>query len=412
MPQKKSCFSSRGFGFVAAICAATALFGVLEGCNPVDFVKKLDPTPTTAYERYASSLRSAGLDSTAIGRDWLLASDSALRSPLVATLPLNEVGVYRRSEARAVAYQVRLREGQRIIVSVRSVGLPAQLYLDVFEVSSDSIVQFRHRATSDSTTSSTDGSTVKWLNFEPPRSAMYILRFQPELLRDGKFELHAIAEPVLAFPVEGGDNKSIQSFYGAERDGGSREHRGVDIFARRGTPALAVTDGVVRSISPNNLGGNVVWLADVKRSQSIYYAHLDSQNVVAGQVVRVGDTVGFVGNTGNARTTSPHLHFGIYRRGSGAIDPLAFIRRVDMHLPKLAVDTTRLGAQGSTRSKSTTLTVGPLPGDSVVTRLDYATELVVMAANGAKFRVQLDNGVTGYLPAASFRTISQTTENH
>ncbi|MGY8915482.1 MAG: peptidoglycan DD-metalloendopeptidase family protein, partial [Flavobacteriales bacterium] len=58
-----------------------------------------------------------------------------------------------------------------------------------------------------------------------------------------------------------------------------------------------------------------------------YYAHLDSIIARDGQRVKRGDTLGLVGNTGNARTTPPHLHFGIYGRGTGAINPLSFLKQ-------------------------------------------------------------------------------------
>ena len=57
----------------------------------------------------------------------------------------------------------------------------------------------------------------------------------------------------------------------------------------------------------------------------LYYAHLDQQLVSPGERVNAGEIVGTVGNTGNARTTAPHLHFGIYAVGRGAIDPYWFI---------------------------------------------------------------------------------------
>jgi uncharacterized protein YgiM (DUF1202 family) len=60
------------------------------------------------------------------------------------------------------------------------------------------------------------------------------------------------------------------------------------------------------------------------KNYTLYYAHLDSQTVSTGQDVKLGDTIGLVGNTGNAINTPPHLHFGIYARG-GAVDPLPFI---------------------------------------------------------------------------------------
>ena len=65
--------------------------------------------------------------------------------------------------------------------------------------------------------------------------------------------------------------------------------------------------------------------ADPAGRRTLYYAHLDRREVSPGARVRPGDVVGFVGNTGNARATAPHLHFGIYRPGSGAVDPLPFI---------------------------------------------------------------------------------------
>jgi murein DD-endopeptidase MepM/ murein hydrolase activator NlpD len=52
----------------------------------------------------------------------------------------------------------------------------------------------------------------------------------------------------------------------------------------------------------------VIWLQDTKRQQTLYYAHLDQQLVRPGQRVVAGDTIGLVGNTGNARTKDPHLH--------------------------------------------------------------------------------------------------------
>jgi hypothetical protein len=62
------------------------------------------------------------------------------------------------------------------------------------------------------------------------------------------------------------------------------------------------------------------------RTISLYYAHLDKQLVEAGQRVKKGDTLGLVGNTGNARFTPSHLHFGIYNY-HGAVDPWPFVNK-------------------------------------------------------------------------------------
>jgi hypothetical protein len=229
------------------------------------------------------------------------------------------------------------------------------------------------------------------------------LRLQPELLRSGRYDIALRVEPTLAFPVEGHGNESVLSPYGVERDGGRRSHEGIDIFASRGTPALAATDGFVRSISPNELGGKVVWLSDERRAQTLYYAHLDSQAVSAGERVHRGDTLGFVGNTGNARTTRPHLHFGIYRPGAGAVDPFPFVRQVQSSLPAVAVDTGRLGTFGMTTAASA-LVVAPSATADSLRRVGRDTPLQFVGAAGRWYRVQLADGSAGYLPGRSTRS--------
>lgn len=370
-------------------------------CSPPSVFR---PAPRLAYDRYAQSLRDAGLDSTALGREWLAASDSALRTPLTASLPAREIGFYSRTEARAVAYSMSLREGQRVRVTLRADGLPARLYLDLYEVTGDSATALAHRATALSAPLPDTAAAMLSLDYEAHATATYVVRLQPELLRSGRYELTIRAEPVLAFPVQGKSNGAIQSFWGADRDAGARDHQGIDIFAARGTPVLAATDGIVRSIAPNALGGNVVWLADAKRGQSLYYAHLDRHYVAEGQQVRVGDTLGFVGNTGNARTTTPHLHFGIYRRGQGAIDPLAWVRRTDSVVPSIKVDTTRLGGRGAIKVAAAAIRSGPRGSAAVVRRVVRDTRVAVMAASNGWYRVQLDDGLAGYLEAGAIRT--------
>ena len=140
------------------------------------------------------------------------------------------------------------------------------------------------------------------------------------------FEANLIFEKTAeyAFPLAGKSNGAIQSFWGASRGGGSRSHEGIDIFAPRDHPIVAVIDGRISSVRDRGLGGKQIWQTDSKNGQSIYYAHLNGWNVEQGDRISRGDTIGYVGNTGNARTTPPHLHFGIYRSG-GAIDPLSFV---------------------------------------------------------------------------------------
>ena len=94
------------------------------------------------------------------------------------------------------------------------------------------------------------------------------------------------------------------------------------MFAPRGTPVLAGAAGRVSRVQETPVGGRVVWLQT--DAGSLYYAHLDRQLVEPGARVAAGDTLGTVGNTGNAAATPPHLHFGVYGR-RGAVDPEPFV---------------------------------------------------------------------------------------
>jgi len=172
------------------------------------------------------------------------------------------------------------------------------------------------------------------LQFEPRRDAYYALRLQPELLRGGQFTVLIRELPSIAFPVEGKDSRAISSFFGDPRDGGSRKHHGVDIFAARHTPVVAPSNSQVTRIGEGEIGGRYIWLYDSKRSMYLYFAHLESLKVSQGARVQAGQLIGTVGNSGNARSTPPHLHFGIYR--NGPINPFHFIAETDTIPDKLS----------------------------------------------------------------------------
>jgi peptidoglycan LD-endopeptidase LytH len=131
-------------------------------------------------------------------------------------------------------------------------------------------------------------------------------------------------DPAISMPVQGVAKRRVADTWGAPRPGG-RKHEGQDIFARRGTPVVSATDGVVVRIGEGGLGGKTVFVTG-RGARTYYYAHLDdyAPGLAVGQVVARGDVLGYVGNTGNAQSTLPHLHFGIYTAG-GAIDPLPLI---------------------------------------------------------------------------------------
>lgn len=133
------------------------------------------------------------------------------------------------------------------------------------------------------------------------------------------------------FPVYG--PSSFVDTFGAFRGNVSGDwHHGDDVYAPVGTPLLAVADGLVFSVGWNAVGGWRLWLRDA-RGNEFYYAHLSAYSPLAvdGAVVRAGDVLGFVGDTGDAEGTPSHLHFEIHpvrllgRGYDGAVDPTAYL---------------------------------------------------------------------------------------
>lgn len=105
---------------------------------------------------------------------------------------------------------------------------------------------------------------------------------------------------------------------GARSEG--RRHEGIDIFAPRNTPIKATTQGVVSKVGDDRLGGKVVVIVG-PGGAGHYYAHLeDYADISPNQWIEVGDTVGYVGDSGNAKGTPPHVHYGVYINGS-AVNP-------------------------------------------------------------------------------------------
>lgn len=124
----------------------------------------------------------------------------------------------------------------------------------------------------------------------------------------------------LPVPVDGVAARRIADTWGGPRSGG-RSHQGVDIFAKRGTPVRSATRGVVGSVDDYGLGGKHVWVIG-PGGERHYYAHLEAfaPGIAHFDVVAAGTVLGYVGDSGNARGTPPHLHYGIYAM-SGAYNP-------------------------------------------------------------------------------------------
>jgi len=128
----------------------------------------------------------------------------------------------------------------------------------------------------------------------------------------------------LSMPLKDVKKSQIANTWHAPR--GERQHEGQDIFASRGTPILSATSGYVVKIGEDNLGGHTVSVIG-DGGRKYYYAHLDSYapNLEVGDYVTRTTVLGYVGSTGNADGTPPHLHFGVYTT-TGAIDPLPLLK--------------------------------------------------------------------------------------
>ena len=143
------------------------------------------------------------------------------------------------------------------------------------------------------------------------------------------------------FPVDSG--ASYVDTYGANRnDIYDGWHHGDDLFAPLGTPVVAVANGKLSLVGWNELGGWRLWLTDAD-GNSFYYAHLAgySRWILTHPRVRAGEVVGFLGRTGDAFTTTPHLHFEIHPRQflalgyDGAVDPTAYLKKwAVVHVPQ------------------------------------------------------------------------------
>jgi peptidoglycan LD-endopeptidase LytH len=365
-----------------ALFAASLLISGCNGINPIS--NALFETPP--YKKYIRSLEQANLDKTVMARSWIRAGEKALHDSVIVTLPFSEAGYFVASEPGARSYRFDAYEGQVLtITGTVTARENARVFLDLFTWKDNEWVSVAHGDTTLSLTYEFNE------NFQP-----CLVRIQPELLVTAYYTVSLSMTPVLINPVKGASNKSIGSFYGDPRDGGKRRHEGVDIFAKKGTPVIAPTDGYISRVGTSKLGGKVVWMQDQKRGHSYYFAHLDSQLVTAGKRVKQGEVIGTVGNTGNARYTPSHLHFGIYQRHSK--DPINYIRTLQAIGEVSPWDTTMLQPDFKVMPKSLSLHAGPGEKHRQKSLLKKDTYVKVIGQSADWYRVKLPNEVQGFLP--------------
>jgi murein DD-endopeptidase MepM/ murein hydrolase activator NlpD/SH3-like domain-containing protein len=357
----------------------------LTGCDGERIVAAEGPA---SHEEFARQLESNGLGETVMGQRWLEAAQTALSQPLEVIPPYAESGGFLAHRAGALGLIFDALDGQTLRLQFERRGdTSGRVYVELF-YAREPLAEARH---------------VRLRGLAPDESSLevvlpydgrYIVRLQPELLIDALYSLRLELDAAVPFPVQI-DTETVGSFFGDPRDAGSRLHEGIDIFAPRNTPVVAVAAGRA-STRTTPRGGNVVWLRTSKRSY--YYAHLERAAFEGSREVAVGEVLGYVGNSGNAIATPTHLHFGVYRRGRGAMDPLPRLAaRVFGAAPEAPEFTPR---HIRTRAGKLNLRAAPDTSSNVLGQLDAGSILKASALRGDWLRVTTPGNVSGWIHTA------------
>ena len=350
-------------------------------------------TRKSAHEQYGQRLTDAGLKSSALAQLWFQAGDHSLSAPLAVTLPYKEAGYFAAERPSASGVRFAVKKGEKISIALEKNPVTGfTVFYDVWAATDNKPALL-----------AAGDTTGNRLELDIKDNGNYIVRVQPELLKGGEYTLTITAGPSLAFPIPSSIKHNIGSLWGVGRDNGARRHEGIDIFAPVHSPAIACADGMITSVTENGLGGKVVFMRPDNKSYVLYYAHLDSQLVTTGQAVRKGDTLGLTGNTGNARFTPSHLHFGIYTSG-GATDPLPFVNPVVKEPARISASLANLGKQ--VRSTGRSKLYSEPDAGTQGTALPDGALLLVDAASAGWYKVMLPGGQAGFVKSADVQGLN------
>ena len=378
--------------FFFLVIATGAIIQSCTTSGPGLFSKK------SPHEQYADKINNAGLNKTALGKLWLDAAQAGLTRPLTVSLPYRETGYFPSERPQSLGLKFTAKRGEKLKITLdKKPERDFLVYMDLWQPAESPTGKPKLLESAD-----TSAGTIE---YEVGREETFVLRIQPELLKAGEYTVSISTGPSLAFPVPSKAKPKVQSFWGAGRDNGARRHEGIDIFAPFRTPVVAAENGHVYRVEETNIGGKVLWLRPKDRPFTLYYAHLDSQIAREGQSVRAGDTLGLMGNTGNAKTTSPHLHFGIYAVG-GAVDPYPFVNPSSPEPSPVTAALASIGKQARTESR-TKLYGEPDAKAVLAQQLDGQTLIAVKAATKNWYKVELPEGEEGFVAAADVNSIDK-----
>ena len=359
--------------------------------------------PVTPQEHYEKELYKAKLEKTQAGQTWFRVGKEVLSDSLFSVAPYQE-RFFLGDSIPAQSIRLKIPEGRNLVITPlkAETDTASKLFVELYRIKSNGKPQridYLNDGEQTLTYSNQTGDTL-------------LLRLQTGLNERVAVSISLTSLPSLAFPVANHSMSNVISFWGADRDRGARSHEGIDISAKRGTPAVAAEDGFITQVGTNNLGGKVVFLSPNGSPYSLYYAHLDSQLVSTGDRVIKGDTLGLVGNTGNAITTSPHLHFGIYANGSGAVNPLPFINDRKEKIPGLPETSRWFGDTVKIRKKANLYASSQFLATEQISTLSQNTVVRILGETSKGYRVMLPAGIKGYIPTVPLETVkTQLTSN-
>jgi peptidoglycan LD-endopeptidase LytH len=157
------------------------------------------------------------------------------------------------------------------------------------------------------------------LGTEPALTSTTESRDSADLLRDTSAPSHAEIDTMrrrsgLIIPVAGIRPEELVDTYTAARSQG-RTHNAIDIMAGKGTPVLAAIDGPIKRLFLSDKGGITLYQLGPDSTTVYYYAHLDAYapGIVQGKMLKQGEVLGYVGDSGNAGAGNYHLHFAVWR---------------------------------------------------------------------------------------------------
>lgn len=390
----------RRVGIVRLLLAVVAL----AGCSMGERVE----VSGTSTPRDAKGRVTAAADGVDAGtrRAWEDAGRAALGAGLFVPHTFTERLRFPDDMPFAAAYRFDLRRGQSLSLRLTDLDGNGALETELFEmISADMYRPVR---------SARDGTGV--LRYTAVWTGPHLLRVRPRAGVSGLYDVHVTGEAPITFPVALA-GAGIASVFGDVRDGGARDHHGVDIFAPRGTAVVAAGGGSVTAVQHTPVGGRVIWQEDPTRGVAYYYAHLEDQHVVTGQRVEAGDTIGTVGNTGNASGTRPHLHFGVYLPGTIPIDPAPML--VGAVQPPDAAESGGNGSAGGplgagaplhdelllrgglarVTGSGVRLRSAPSTSGAVIAELRASAPVRVVGGINGWRRVILEDGTTGFIAA-------------